>query len=610
MIRFNYFLRFIRFICIKSILSAGLLLGEDATSEIILSDGSKITLAKYSIIGNFVESDGLNEFPLVNLDEENLLELKFAKKQPKDILLLFRSLIDDLKNPNFKIREKASSKLSLLGNGFQQIIKTFIKHSLDPEIRWRLREILISLPSQNEHSLDRILTSEGIKTGYVTNFILRSNYLDKTITLSREQIDSINFNPVRKNIESSEFEYNKLINNLPLYDVKIDFENSFNDKTLTEGRSINNAFEDLGVILNAEPSFLTISSVLIPEVSGKYSATNSNPLYEGTINGRFIDSKSKRKLGVNKLAFSLGLTKPNSINITLHGFDNKELASYINSKKGPSVVSFRSKQPISYFRITPIEKTSPSVAITDFWFSKPKEVHITPNNKHKLITLVNGDKIHCKSINISNEILERKKQTKLVPYTGFSDTFNINNSKINSIVLSNNENKISKNNGTYIWCLLSNGSKLKLNISKEKKPENELTNTKVDLLPVAAIWPSEMELYVPPSINFKNNDIALYIRKDPVFLSRFSFENTYFIGTKDNESRIKYNYSRVPTVWIKNPPSNNQSIMTIELMDGQIFSLSKDGVYQFLSIDENQITFKFNELKKAVPLKLIKKIKF
>ena len=610
MIRFNYFLRFIRFICIKSIFSAGLLLGEDATSEIILSDGSKITLAKYSIIGNFVESDGLNEFPLVNLDEENLLELKFAKKQPKDILLLFRSLIDDLKNPNFKIREKASSKLSLLGNGFQQIIKTFIKHSLDPEIRWRLREILISLPSQNEHSLDRILTSEGIKTGYVTNFILRSNYLDKTITLSREQIDSINFNPIRKNIESSEFEYNKLINNLPLYDVKIDFENSFNDKTLTEGRSINNAFEDLGVILNAEPSFLTISSVLIPEVSGKYSATNSNPLYEGTINGRFIDSKSKRKLGVNKLAFSLGLIKPNSINITLHDFDNNELASYINSKKGPIVVSFRSKQPISYFRITPIEKTGPSVAITDFWFSKPKEVHITPNNNHKLITLANGDKIHCKSIDISNEILERKKQTKLVPYTGFSDALNINNSKINSIVLSNNENKISKNNGTYIWCLLSNGSKLKLNISKEKKPENKLTNTKVDLLPVAAIWPSEMELYVPPSINFKNNDIALYIRKDPVFLSRFSFENTYFIGTKDNESRIKYNYSRVPTVWIKNPPSNNQSIMTIELMDGQIFSLSKDGVYQFLSIDENQITFKFNELKKAVPLKLIKKIKF
>ena len=610
MIRFNYFLRFIRFICIKSIFSAGLLLGEDATSEIILSDGSKITLATYSIIGNFVESDGLNEFPLVNLDEENLLELKFAKKQPKDILLLFRSLIDDLKNPNFKIREKASSKLSLLGNGFQQIIKTFIKHSLDPEIRWRLREILISLPSQNEHSLDRILTSEGIKTGYVTNFILRSNYLDKTITLSREQIDSINFNPIRKNIESSEFEYNKLIKNLPLYDVKIDFENSFNDKTLTEGRSINNAFEDLGVILNAEPSFLTISSVLIPEVSGKYSATNSNPLYEGTINGRFIDSKSKRKLGVNKLAFSLGLIKPNSINITLHDFDNNELASYINSKKGPIVVSFRSKQPISYFRITPIEKTGPSVAITDFWFSKPKEVHITPNNNHKLITLANGDKIHCKSIDISNEILERKKQTKLVPYTGFSDALNINNSKINSIVLSNNENKISKNNGTYIWCLLSNGSKLKLNISKEKKPENKLTNTKVDLLPVAAIWPSEMELYVPPSINFKNNDIALYIRKDPVFLSRFSFENTYFIGTKDNESRIKYNYSRVPTVWIKNPPSNNQSIMTIELMDGQIFSLSKDGVYQFLSIDENQITFKFNELKKAVPLKLIKKIKF
>ena len=187
----------------------------------------------------------------------------------------------------------------------------------------------------------------------------------------------------------------------------------------------------------------------------------------------------------------------------------------------------------------------------------------------------------------------------MVPYTGFSDTFNINNSKINSIVLSNNENKISKNNGTYIWCLLSNGSKLKLNISKEKKPENELTNTKVDLLPVAAIWPSEMELYVPPSINFKNSDIALYIRKDPVFLNRFSFENTYFIGTKDNESRIKYNYSRVPTVWIKNPPSNNQSIMTIELVDGQILSLSRDGVYQFLSIDENQITFKFNELKKG-----------
>ena len=70
----------------------------------------------------------------MNLDELNPLEIKFAKKQPKDILLIFRSLIDDLKNPNFKIREKASSKLSLLGNGFQQIIKTFIKHSLDPKL--------------------------------------------------------------------------------------------------------------------------------------------------------------------------------------------------------------------------------------------------------------------------------------------------------------------------------------------------------------------------------------------------------------------------------------------------------------------------------------------
>ena len=62
-----------------------------------------------------------------------------------------------------------------IGNGYQENIRRIIPDSLDPEVRWRLRETLNKLPPQNEHALDRVRTTDGTKIGYIKIYFYQLN---------------------------------------------------------------------------------------------------------------------------------------------------------------------------------------------------------------------------------------------------------------------------------------------------------------------------------------------------------------------------------------------------------------------------------------------------
>ena len=283
MIRYYYYTRFIQFICLISIISLSYLgfSREDQTyPEVTLKDGSKITIGTYSFSADFIEVDGLSEKRPIHLAPDKLIEIKLAALAPQKKLSEFKSSIKDLKNPNFKIRENGASKLLKIGNGYQENIRRIIPDSLDPEVRWRLRETLNKLPPQNEHALDRVRTTDGTKIGFIKNLLLSTEYLDQSINISRDEIDRINFKFTKPNDKSPDVihEYNP--SSLPIHDIHIDFENFLSGRILNEGQPINNAYSNLGITFDSAPSYLTITSVVIPGTNGKYSATNNKPLYE------------------------------------------------------------------------------------------------------------------------------------------------------------------------------------------------------------------------------------------------------------------------------------------------------------------------------------------
>ena len=612
MIRHYYYTRFIQFICLNSIISLsylGISRGDQPYPEVTLKDGSKITIGTYSYSANFIEVDGLLEKTPIELANDKLIEIKLAALEPQKKLSEFRSSIKELKNPNFKIRENGASKLLKIGNGYQENIRRIIPDSLDPEVRWRLRETLNKLPPQNEHALDRVRTTDGTRIGYIKNLLLSTEYFDQSINLSRDEIDRINFKFTKPNDESPDVTHEYNPSSLPIHDIHIDFENSLSGRVLNEGQPINDAYRNLGITFDSTPSYLTITSVVIPGTDGKYSATNNKPLYEGAINGSFIDPITKNKLSVNYIAFNLGLIKPDGVKVSLLDDQNNEISCEVTTAESSQIISFTSKLPIQRFKISPISEVNATLAIADIWFSKPKHKFPLLNKRQKQIELKNGDIIICNDLNITNNLFDLGSKTKLCPNSNFSGEINIPNKDLRSIVLSSSHKENILPNNNFIWCLLNDGSNLKLDYAQNKKPINELTNEMIDALPICSIWASNKELYYPPEINYPKNKIGLYIRKDPIFLNNYSYENNYFIASKDDGTRIKYNYSRIPTIWISDVSKNIKLKAVFELLDGQRVVTGTDSYFKLLSFTEDQVIIESANNKAQIPFNLIKRIK-
>ena len=612
MIRYYYYTRFIQFICLISIISLSYLgfSREDQTyPEVTLKDGSKITIGTYSFSADFIEVDGLSEKTPIDLAPDKLIEIKLAALAPQKKLSEFKSSIKDLKNPNFKIRENGASKLLKIGNGYQENIRRIIPDSLDPEVRWRLRETLNKLPPQNEHALDRVRTTDGTKIGFIKNLLLSTEYLDQSINISRDEIDRINFKFTKPNDKSPDVihEYNP--SSLPIHDIHIDFENSLSGRILNEGQPINNAYSNLGITFDSAPSYLTITSVVIPGTNGKYSATNNKPLYEGAINGSFIDPITKNKLSVNYIAFNLGLIKPDGVKVSLLDDQNNEISCAVTTAESSQIISFTSKSPIHRFKISPNSEVNSTLAIADIWFSKPKHKFPLLIERQKQIELTNGDIIICNDFNLTNNLFDPSSKTKLYPNSNFSGEINVQNKNLRSIVLPSTPKENILPNNDFIWCLLKDGSNLKLDYAQNKKPINELTNEMIDTLPICSIWASNKELYYPPAVNYPKNKIGLYIRKDPIFLNDYSYENNFFIASRDDGTRIKYNYSRIPTIWISDVSKNIKRKAVFELIDGQRLVTGIDSYFKLLLITEAKVIIESANSKVQIPINLIKKIK-
>ena len=177
-------------------------------------------------------------------------------------------------------------------------------------------------------------------------------------------------------------------------------------------------------------------SVVIPGTNGKYSATNNKPLYEGAINGSFIDPITKNKLSVNYIAFNLGLIKPDGVKVSLLDDQNNEISCAVTTAECSQIISFASKLPIQRFKISPNTEVNSTLAIADIWFSKPKHKFPLLIERQKQIELTNGDIIICNDFNLTNNLFDPSSKTKLYPNSNFSGEITVQNKNLRSIAVS------------------------------------------------------------------------------------------------------------------------------------------------------------------------------
>ena len=223
-------------ILLLSILS---LEGTDILREVEFNDGTRLLLKLKDETITFKRFLSNNKIKTIELKLSDTKEVHLTSASPVERLKEITDLLEQLRDENFKQRENAAAKLGSLGDGFQDILKNNIDDSLDPEVRWRLRRILSKLPPKSSLAFDQIRSETGKLKGQVIKFHGTTQYHGAELKLDRESVKSIKqiserFNPDGYFITNDEYSPD-----IPITNIKIDFNSSLKGKILRAGENIN-----------------------------------------------------------------------------------------------------------------------------------------------------------------------------------------------------------------------------------------------------------------------------------------------------------------------------------------------------------------------------------
>ncbi len=573
------------------ILSSLSLQSADLVREVEFNDGTRLILTLNDqpiVFKSFLNNNEIENIE-INLSDTN--ELHFTTSQPVERLQKINDLLEQLRDDNFRQRERAAAELSSISNGFQNILKTNIENSLDPEVRWRLRRIINNLPPQKSLGFDQLRSKSKRFKGQIINFTNSTQYHGSNITLSRSSVKSIKQIP--ENLKGSGY---LIINEensseIPITNIKIDFNASPEGKILRAGQNINNTYERTGVSFESlsPNSYLTVSPKEIGGIQQGNSATNHRPLFEGAISARFCDPDNpKESRTVSFIGLRVGLVKPGGTTLTAFGANNHKVEA-TTIREGNQFIGIHSRTPITHFTLSANSVIDTTFSFDDLIFTDLQSLNTTNGS---LLTLRNGDRISCERF-IFPEQINRKDQSLIAfPSSKSLAKLNIKMKRVLSIH-NRKPNEPNPNLPPHLWCLLNDGSKLKVKHSPEMTPKIDLGNLSINELKLNAIWPSGKELIkYDDGLNVPNNGAAILIRKEPVYVESFTINNDSFEGIREDSSKVKYVFSRMPSIWFGEKPGPHVPDIKLTLVDGQQIHCSDQSLFSISKITETHVILK------------------
>ena len=184
-------------------------------------------------------------------------------------------------------------------------------------------------------------------------------------------------------------------------------------------------------------------------------------------------------------------------------------------------------------------------------------------------------------------------------------------SSVTSIKI-NNLKSDEENLSPYLWCLLEDNSKIKIHLLHELSPRSELGNLSLSELKINALWSSKNTLNnYDGELTIPNDGAAILIRRDPVYVEDYAFNKDSFEGIRKDSSKIKYKFSRMPSIWFRKKINKYGLSTNLKLVDGQNIYCSKQSLFGIQKITNTHVILSTAKKKVcSIPLAKINSINF
>jgi len=485
-----------------------------------------------------------------------------------------KTALNELHHEQFAIRESAANMLARLGSGYRGLLEETLASSFDPEIKWRLRRVLKELPIYATDDFDRVRIKGESYVGEFSEWNIAANYRDSEITLNRATVKSI----TDPNSTSTQKTLIRSITNVtdqlvPLTVSKIDFERRPSGKILRAGENIHQAFVDWGALFSTSisRSFVSVNRYNIEGAGGGMSAATHDPLYEGVMTIRFCKPGSATTpAGVTFAGCWLGVVKPGGTSLIAYNEEDKEIGRVETSKKGTQFLGIKSNVAIAKIMIVPNPSIDTNFAIDDLIFDAPSPLAGALSPSLFSVTLNDGSKISCKSIETKGASNQNSNSLVLRPGASFTDEINIPAGHVIKVFPPSARQQATERQPGSPWCKLVDGSQIILEQSTNGKLLSKIGNFTAEQLPLSSIWSPSRKLQEPPKgLSIPNGGAAIIMRADPLYLNSYTLSDGKFSGIRPDGATVNYSYKRLPTIWVRKgsgaPPSSGR----IELIDGQ-----------------------------------------
>lgn len=566
-----------------------------------------------SIPWKTIAKDGTITEKMIPFDqvESIALVLKPATQQ----VAFVRNLISNLGSGIYQDRENARDQLLTNGSRFRPILEQAAE-SEDPEVRWRLAEILNGLVdnvSSVGNDYDRLELSQVDESidGDIGGWDPVLRYRGNDFHLNREHVLTIRKGDLyvdfggEESIASIERIDTDTPDAFPPNVVRVDFDRAPGGGSVETGVDIKDLFADQGCTFESsfDDSFVAIQTYSMDSRTGKNSAANEEPTYQGTVTIRFcMPGNPSLPAGVKAVGLYVSYVKPNGT--FLRAFDSRDqlLGEILTVSESTDFLGLRCNVPIAYVQVVPNEDEDPDFAFDDVTFDAPRPLFDAGDPAHYSVVLRNGERIQGKSIQRTSNDLE------VIDLTIGLSQIRVPAHEVAVLIPQQSDEVIKDEQSPFVQ--LRDGSVVRGTFQPESDSMKTISGFELGNDGVIGFWGASTTVTQPTDVDWSQTKGVLITGDQQLTLDESTFGERWIEATELMErSDLQHSYSDSPPVWFQSPPQIHGSDGLLRTVDGEQFVLSGNG-FQIESWSEANVVLRHGNQVSTLPMQRIRSIRF
>ena len=538
---------------------------------------------------------------------EMVAQLYLVTKPALEKLAETKGLLNQLASNVYRERVEAHKELIEKGVHFRGVVEEVHRTTTDPEVRWRLDNVLQAMdhdvePAQFNYDLITRSTGEEIE-GDVGELELEGEFRGTKIPISRKSICRINLKSPTDNAQiggmlgrAEEITEDK-DELFPKNVTRINFDRGPAGELTIPGRDIRDLYVPLGATIHSEmpnepDAFISVEEYNVKGRSGDKCAATHDPLYQGTIVVRFcLPGNSGVPAGVHVVGFWTAYIEPEGTALEAYDVHDRLIGLTKTRVRGNDFLAIKSKTPIAYIKVTPDTEIDEDHAIDDLFFDPPVTLAEAGDPKWLTVLLSTGERLKCKSFQRDGEKLTLSELS-----IGVKEV-NVALEEVASIMPATETARRPDVITTDCTVLLDDGSIVRAHGGETLKTVDEkpIPNEKI-----VALWGFGRSLTLPEDDAWPEEG-ALLIERDKVYkkLPQWKFGEKWIEAPQ--LALFDFNYSDSPVIWFKRPPKTIKGAGILRRATGEEYVLHDSANYQLTGWSAETVTLRGDKAELAIP---------